>query len=53
MFFDKLLLVDEFSQLHLCQKTTMLEVLLSIVKIMKALLYYKNSFGTIANFLYE
>ena len=28
MFVDQLLLVDEFSQLHLCQKTTMLEVLL-------------------------
>ena len=53
MFVDQLLLVDEFSQLHLCQKTTMLEVLLSIVKIMKALLYYKHSFGTIVNFLYE
>ena len=28
MFVDQLLLVDEFSQLHLCQKTKMLEVLL-------------------------
>ena len=28
MFVDQLLLVDDFSQLHLCQKTKMLEVLL-------------------------
>ena len=27
MFVDQLLLVDEFSQLHLCQKTTMSDVL--------------------------
>ena len=35
MFVDHLLLVDVFSELYLCQKTTMSDLRIKIVKIMK------------------